>query len=118
MQIEHHNPPTLHRNAAFTQVITVKEAGTLIFVGGQNAVDATGNIVGADLRTQTAQALRNVLAALAAVNVTRQQVVRLGIYLVQGQDPREAFVAAQNVWGTCPTATTVLTVVALAHPRF
>ena len=118
MQIEHHNPTSLHRNAAFTQVVTVKGADTLIFVGGQNAVDASGNIIGDDLATQTGQALRNVLAALAAVNATPQHVVRLAIYLVQGRDAGAAFAAAQRVWGSYPTAITVLTVVGLAHPRF
>jgi 2-iminobutanoate/2-iminopropanoate deaminase len=118
VKIEHYNPPTLHRNPAFTQVVTVDSASKLIFVGGQNAVDATGNIVGDDLATQTAQALGNVLAALAAVNAGPQHVVRLAIYLTPNHDAREAFSAAQEKWGAHPTAITVLTVAALAHPRF
>ena len=118
MQIEHHNPPTLHRNPAFSQVVTVEGARKLIFVGGQNAVDATGNIVGDDLAAQTAQALSNVLAALAAVNAGSQHVVRLAVYLTPNHDAREAFSAAQKVWGAHPTAITVLTVAGLAHPRF
>ena len=118
MQIEHHNPPTLHRNPAFTQVVTVKGAGKLIFVGGQNAVDAAGNIVGDDLASQTARALRNVLAALAAVNAAPQDVVRLAIYLTPNHDARDALGSAQRIWGMYPTAVTVLTVAALAHPQF
>jgi len=118
MQIEHHNPAALHHNAAFTQVVTVKGAERLIFVGGQNAVDATGKIIGDDLATQTGQALRNVIAALAAVNATPEHVVRMAIYMVQGHDAGAAFAAAQLVWGSRPTALTVVTVVALAHPRF
>lgn len=118
MQIEHHNPDTLHRNPAFTQVVTVRGANALVFVGGQNAVDAAGTIVGDTLAVQTEQALRNVLAALTAVNARQEQVVRLAIYLVQGHDVREAFGAAQRVWGAHPTAITVLSVAALANPRF
>ena len=118
MQIEHHNPPTLHRNPAFAQVVTVKGPSTFVFVGGQNAVDAEGNIVGDNLSAQTAQTLRNVVAALEAVNATPDNVVRLAVYVVQGQDIREAFAAAQPVWGARATAMTVLIVAALANPRF
>lgn len=118
MKIEHHNPDTLHRNPAFTQVVTVRGANALAFVGGQNAVDAAGNIVGDTLAAQTEQALRNVLAALAAVNARQEHVVRLGIYLVQGQDAREAYAVAQRVWGAHATAITVLSVAALGNPRF
>jgi enamine deaminase RidA (YjgF/YER057c/UK114 family) len=118
MKIEHHNPDTLHRNPAFTQVVTVSGADALVFVGGQNGVDAAGKIVGDTLAAQTEQALRNVLAALAAVNASPEHVVRLAIYLVQGHDAREAFGAAQRVWGMHPTAITVLSVAALANPAF
>jgi 2-iminobutanoate/2-iminopropanoate deaminase len=118
MRIEHLNPDTLHRNPAFTQVVRVEGATQLLFVGGQNAIDATGNIVGDDLRTQTEQAFRNVLAALQAANASQSHVVRLAIHVVQGHDVRDAFAAAQQVWGPHATAITVLTVVALANPRF
>ncbi len=117
-RIEHHNPSALHRNPAFTQVVTVHGAAALVFVGGQNAVDAAGNILGETLVEQTEQALRNVLAALASVNASQEHVVRLGIYIVQGHDPREAYAAAQRIWGVHPTAITVLSVAALGKPDF
>jgi len=81
-------------------------------------VDAQGNIVGADLGAQTIQALRNVITALQAANATPRNVVRLVIYLVQGQDVRAAFAAAQSSWGAHPTAITVIIVTGLANPRF
>jgi 2-iminobutanoate/2-iminopropanoate deaminase len=118
MGIEHVNPPELHRSPAFTQVVTVEGPGKLVHVGGQNAISASGTVVGADLRTQTEQALRNVLAALAAVGATQNHVVRLGIYLVDGHDINQAFAAAQTVWGRHATAITVLRVAGLANPQF
>jgi 2-iminobutanoate/2-iminopropanoate deaminase len=118
LRIEHHNPPALHRNPAFTQVVTIHGADCLVFVGGQNAVDASGNIVGETLASQTEQALRNVLTALASVNASQEHVTRLGIYFVQGHDPREAYGAAQRIWGAHPTAITVLGVAALGNPSF
>ena len=118
MKIEHLNPETMHRNPAYTQVVTVEGATKLVYVGGQNAVDAAGNIVGDDLKTQTEQALRNVLAALRAADATQENVVRLGIYIVQGQDVAQGYAGAQAVWGRHATAITVLTVVALGNPRY
>jgi enamine deaminase RidA (YjgF/YER057c/UK114 family) len=118
MKIEHLNPDTLHKNPAFSQAVTVVGPSKLVVVGGQNAVDAAGNIVGADLGTQTEQALRNVLAALEAAGASQKDVVRLGIYVVQGQDVAEGYAAAQRVWGMHATAITVLFVAALGHPQF
>jgi enamine deaminase RidA (YjgF/YER057c/UK114 family) len=118
MKIEHLNPDTLHKNPAFSQAVTVVGPSKLVVVGGQNAVDAAGNIVGDDLGTQTEQALRNVLAALEAAGASQKDVVRLGIYVVQGQDVLEGYAAAQRVWGMHATAITVLFVAALGHPQF
>ena len=118
MKIEHMNPDGMHKNPAFTQVVTVEGPAKLVIVGGQNAVDADGNIVGDDLGTQTEQALRNVLAALESAGASQENVLKLGIYIVQGQDIREGFAAAQRVWGTHATAITGVFVAGLAHPRF
>jgi enamine deaminase RidA (YjgF/YER057c/UK114 family) len=118
MKIEHLNPDGMHKNPAFTQVVTVEGPAKLVIVGGQNAVDADGNIVGDNLGTQTEQALRNLLTALEAAGATQQDVVKLSIYIVQGQDIREGFAAAQRVWGSHATAITGLFVAGLAHPQF
>lgn len=118
MKIEHLNPDSLHKNPAFSQAVTVEGPSKLVIVGGQNAVDAAGNIVGDDLGTQTEQALRNVLAALEAAGASQEDVIRLGIYVVQGQDVAEGYAAAQRVWGMHATAITVLFVAALGHPQF
>jgi 2-iminobutanoate/2-iminopropanoate deaminase len=116
--ITHLNPDTLHKNPAFTQAITVDGPVRMVYVGGQNAVNAQGEVVGDDLRTQSEQALRNVLAALEAAGATQQDVVKLGIYIVQGQDIREGYAAAQTVWGMYPTCITGIFVAGLADPRF
>lgn len=99
-------------------MVIVRGADALVFVGGQNAVDAAGNIVGDTLGIQTEQALRNVLAALASAKASQEHVVRLGIYVVQGHNVREAYAAARRIWGEHPTAITVLFVAALGNPRF
>lgn len=116
MAVEHLNPEGMANNPAFSQAVSVVGAQKLVFVGGQNGVTAEGSMAGATLREQTAQALRNVLTALRAAGASQSDVTRLGIYVVQGQDVREGFAAAQEVWGAHATATTVLLVAGLARP--
>jgi 2-iminobutanoate/2-iminopropanoate deaminase len=118
MEIEHLEPEGLHHNPAFSQVVRVQGPATLLFVGGQNAVDASGALVGEDLGVQTEQALRNVLTALAAAGAAQANVVKLNVHVVQGTAIAEAFAAAQRVWGRHATAITVLVVAGLANPRF
>ena len=57
----HINPESMHRNPAFTQAVRVPSGHDLVVIGGQNGVDATGQIVAEDLAGQTKQALRNLL---------------------------------------------------------
>lgn len=52
--VQHLNPAGLHKNPAYTQAVVVSGNTTTTYVGGQNAVDASGNIVGkGDIRAQT-----------------------------------------------------------------
>jgi len=118
MAIDRLNPPALHSNPAFVQVIAATNVTKLVFVGGQNSVDVAGNIVGSDLHTQTAQCLRNVLSALAAAGADQRHVVRLAVYVKQDQQLSDAFAAAREIWGEHATAITVLVVSALANPAF
>jgi enamine deaminase RidA (YjgF/YER057c/UK114 family) len=120
MKIAHINPEGLHRNPAFTHVVTVEGPARTIYVGGQNAVDATGTIVGDDVGTQTRQALANIETALAAAGAALADVVKWNVYLVAGQPLAEAFAAAGEVWGLRPDppATSVLVVAGLANPAF
>ena len=62
------------------------------------------------------QAMRNVLAVLAAASTGPGHVVKLTIYLTAGVDPRTAFGASRCIWGDHPTAITVMIVAGLALP--
>ncbi len=44
--VQHLNPDGLHKNPAFSQAVVVSGSVRAIYVGGQNAVDASGQIVG------------------------------------------------------------------------
>lgn len=117
MNIAHLNPDTLYQNPAFSQAVIVEAASKMVYVGGQNGVTVDGRMAGDNLATQSEQALRNVLDALKAAGASQESVVKLGVYVTQGQDIRIAFAVAQQVWGAHPTAITVLEVSGLADPR-
>jgi enamine deaminase RidA (YjgF/YER057c/UK114 family) len=59
-QVQHINPDELSKNPAFTNVVTVTGPAKTIYVGGQDSLDASGQIVGkGDIRQQTQQVLKN-----------------------------------------------------------
>jgi enamine deaminase RidA (YjgF/YER057c/UK114 family) len=119
--VEYLNPAGLHKNQAFTNVIVVSGAAKTIYIGGQDAVDAAGNIVGkGDIAAQTQQALANVQIALAAGGATLEHVIKWTIFIVQGQSLGPAFEVAQRVWGDRPNppAITGAFVAGLANPDF
>jgi enamine deaminase RidA (YjgF/YER057c/UK114 family) len=120
-QIEYLNPDTLPKNPAFTNIVTVSGKVKTIYIGGQDAVDASGNIVGTgDVKAQTEQVLKNLQVALAACGATLENIVKWNIYVVQGQPIQPGFEAFQQVWGRRPNppTITVLYVAGLANPDF
>jgi enamine deaminase RidA (YjgF/YER057c/UK114 family) len=120
MLIERLNPDTLHKNPAFSQAAVIAPGATLVYVGGQNAVNAQGEIVGKDLGSQTTQALHNVVAALAAASATLADVFKLNIYVVQGWPLNEGFAAAQPFFsnGVPPPTIGFFFVAGLANPEY
>jgi enamine deaminase RidA (YjgF/YER057c/UK114 family) len=60
-QVQYINPDDLSKNPAFTQVVTVSGPGKTIYIGGQDAVDASGTIVGkGDIKAQVEQVFKNL----------------------------------------------------------
>src|SRR5262245_28685161 len=81
--VEYLNPEHLHKNPAFTQVISVSGPVKTIYVGGQNAVDVQGNIVGkGDIKAQAQQVLANIHQALAAAGAGPEHIIKWNVYLV------------------------------------
>ncbi len=64
--------------------------GRMVFVAGQVAFGVDGVLVGNDLPTQTAQALRNVVAVLACAGASPRHVVRMTWYVVDVDEYRRA----------------------------
>lgn len=112
------NPASVHRNPAFAQATLVESGMRLLFIGGQNGVNSNGELVGPDTLSQTRQAIRNLLAVLAEVGATQENVAKMTVHLAEGADLAEAFAASGAEWGEHPTAITVLRVAGLANPGF
>ena len=99
------DPPELPSSPAFAQGMVLPPGPTL-FVGGQNGVDAEGTLLDG-LGPQTEQALRNVLAVLAAAGSGPEHVAKLTIYLDPAVDADAAYAASAAVWRS-RTSVTVL----------
>ncbi len=119
--ITHLNPEGLHKNPAYSQAIAVSGPVTTVYVGGQDAVDADGNVVGrGDLKAQSLQALRNAQAAVTAAGGRLENVVKWNVLLVAGQRVQPGFEAFVEMWpaGAAPPVVTVAFVSGLGHPDF
>ncbi|MCB1502777.1 MAG: RidA family protein [Bauldia sp.] len=121
MPVERINPEGIHRNSAYSQMVILPAGVRTAIIGGQNAVDKDGNVVGkGDIARQTEQALRNLVTCLAAVDAGVEDLVQVRIYILAGQDLKPAFGAWMEVWGQRlnPPAVTGVFVAGLAHPDY
>jgi enamine deaminase RidA (YjgF/YER057c/UK114 family) len=114
------NPENLHANPAFTQVVIVSNSSKLVYVGGQNAMNTKGEVVGDDLASQAKQAYKNVIVALAAADATFKDVFKMTVYLVQGHSAQDAYAAIEGLQDkdARPPTISVLIVAGLANPQF
>ena len=120
-QIQYINPDGLFKNPAFSQIVTTQGSGKTIYIGGQNSVNTQREIVGkGDITEQTDQVMKNIQTALLACGATFDNLVKLTIHIVQGQDLYRGFQASQKYLGGLnnPPAITGFFVSALAHPDF
>ena len=98
-------PVGLVNSPAFTHVAVVPPGMTTLYVGGQNAVDGEGRLIGGDdAAAQTEQVMKNLKTALAAAGATVHDLVSMTIYLAEEVDLAEAYpVAAAGLEGAAPT---------------
>jgi len=119
MTIECINPENMTKPRGYSHAISVKGNHETLYIGGQNAIDENGVLLGkGNLRKQTEQVLFNIEKILGELDAKLANVVKFNIYLVQGQDPQEGFHVFQGKWGESenfPTIT-VLFVAELGNP--
>ena len=87
----------------------------MIYVGGQNGVDAEGRVVGSTLGEQASQALRNLATVLESEGASLANIVHWSIAAVDGHALDEGFAAFQEAWNPAdpPPAITVHVVAGL-----
>jgi enamine deaminase RidA (YjgF/YER057c/UK114 family) len=119
--IEFFNPDELLKNPAFSQAVITKGNGSTIYIGGQNAITKDQEITGkGDIAVQTAHALKNVETALTAAGATLDDLFKLTIYIVQGQDLRKGFEGAKGFLKKLrhPPVISGIIVAGLANPDY
>lgn len=90
-------PAGLVSSPAFSHVAVVPPGATTIYIGGQNSVDETGTLVGADdVAAQSTRAVANAITALAAAGATADDVVQWTVMFVDGVDLAAAYGAVAS----------------------
>jgi enamine deaminase RidA (YjgF/YER057c/UK114 family) len=97
--------------------------GKIVYIAGQVALDASGNIVGGgDYRNQLEQVFVNLKTALEAVGASFRNVVKLNYYIVDSVDRSQFFayreVRDKYVDTASPPVATVVIVRGLFRPEF
>lgn len=121
MPVTHINPDGLYKSPVFSQGIILPAQARLLLIGGQNSVNAKGEIVGkGDVVAQTAQALGNLQAVLAAAGGRLEDLVKMTIIMQQDIDLNAAFGVWMGVWGqrANPPTVTAFRIAGLANPDF
>ena len=91
--------------------------GSMIFVAGTTATDASGKIVGPkDPYRQTVQTIRNIETALAKAGATLKDVVRVRIFTTDISAWEQIGKAHGEFFRTILPANTMVEVSRLVHP--
>ena len=121
MKITYINPPELTAPRGYSHAVSVSGDYSTIYIGGQDALDGQGNLVGPNnLKQQPRQVLDNIETILTAAGGSHSSIVKLDINLLQGQNPQEGFAAFQEKWGDIRNfpAVTVRFVSGLGRPEW
>lgn len=119
--IEFVNPDELLKNPAFSQAAITKGNGSTIYIGGQNAITKAHEIIGkGNITLQTEYILKNIEVILEACQASLDDLFKLTIYIVQGQDVRKGFEGAQGFLKKLknPPVISGIIVAGLANPDY
>ena len=113
------NPPGVSQPTGYTHVVRADGART-VYISGQVAVNASGELVGANnLAAQANQVFENLRVCLLSVGAGFQDVVKLTTYVVNFKPEDRALVAAarqKHLPANDPPASTLVGVQSLARP--
>jgi len=117
-----HNPAGMHKPVGYSHVAEVT-GGKLVYIAGQVAMDASGNLVGKDdFAAQVAQVFANLKTAIEAAGGSFKDVIKMNTYIADSVDPsmmtafretRDKHVNTAN-----PPASTAVVVRRLVRPEW
>ena len=109
----------MHKPVGYSHAAKVN-AGKMLFIAGQVAMDASGNVVGGDdFRAQTQQVFENLKKIVQAAGGSFRDIVKLNVYFVDRsqlphyREVRDLFIDVKN-----PPTSTAVQVAALFRPEF
>ena len=111
------NPWTWQDQFGFSQAWRVDDPKTIVFVSGQGALSADGELVGeGDFEAQARQTFDNLRTVLGDAGASLEDVVKVGVYLTDMGNLRDfGRIKADYIPGPQP-ASTAIQVVSLALP--
>jgi enamine deaminase RidA (YjgF/YER057c/UK114 family) len=116
------SPKTLIPPAGYSHIAKVNH-GTVVYLSGQVASDASGKLIGeGNFEAQAEQVFRNLKIAVGAAGGTMADIVKLNIFLVaevdQADVPKLRAVRDRHVNVEQPPASTLVFVSRLARPSW
>lgn len=111
------NPSTLHKPAGvYTHSVQVPAGARWLVISGQVGVDAEGRLA-SGIRAQSEQVFRNLLAALHAQGMGKEDLVKTTVYLTDSRFIEEYRAARSSILGDgCAPTSTLVVVAGLASP--
>ena len=116
--IQRTNPPGLSTPTGYSHVVSAR-GGRTIYIAGQVALDAKGQLVGdGDLAAQTRQVFANLEVALKAAGATFDDVVKTNYYLRDAAQVQVIRDVRGKYFTKALPASTLVEVSRLANPGF
>ena len=119
--VQYINPTSMHANPAYSQAVLIPAGSRTLLIGGQNAVDKDGTIIGkGDLAAQSAKAISNMLACIEGAGGKLENLVHVTLSFKGDVDIMPGYQEWAKVWGKRPNppAVSAAKVLGLAHPDF
>jgi reactive intermediate/imine deaminase len=114
--IQRINPDGMTQPTAYTHLVKFDE---LLFIAGQVALDAEGNVIGAgDMNAQVRQVLKNLETILASQGADFSNVVKTNIFTTDIEAYFETGAIRQEYFGNHPPTSTLVQIERLARPVF
>jgi 2-iminobutanoate/2-iminopropanoate deaminase len=94
-----------------------QQQGNTIYVSGQVAYNADGQLVGqGDMQAQARQVFQNIKEILAAAGARMQDIIKINTYITDQSKFMDMLAVRKEVFGDNPPASTAVVVAGLAFP--